>query len=246
MKYLLTLSFLGTAYCGWQVQPNGVSVQQCVQQAAEQVFGCRCAVTGCSRTDSGVHANMFCCTVEPLDGGNRIPPDRIPLICNRYLPADIAVRSAVCVEDDFHPRYRVVRKEYEYLIWNSPLRDPFLCDRAWLYPHRLDEELLHRAAQTFVGRHDFSAFMAAGSSVTDTVRTIYRCEVLREGDLIRIRITGDGFLYHMVRILCGTLIAVAEGKISPEELPEIIASCDRTRAGSTLPACGLYLNRVTY
>lgn len=246
MKYLLTLSFLGTAYCGWQVQPNGLSVQQCVQQAAEQVFGCRCAITGCSRTDSGVHANMFCCTAEPLEGGNLIPIDRIPLVCNRYLPSDIAVRHAVCVPDDFHARYDVAWKEYEYLILNSSLRDPFWSDRAYLYPHRLDEKQLQKAAQTFVGQHDFAAFMAAGSSVTDTVRTIDSCEVMRQEDLIGIRIKGNGFLYHMVRILCGTLLAVAEGKIAERDLPEIIASRDRMRAGSTLPACGLYLNRVFY
>ena len=246
MKYLFTLSYLGTAYCGWQVQPNGPTVQAAVQRAAEQIFRSDCAVTGCSRTDSGVHANQFCCTIAPKEQSVHIPTDRLPVVFNLVLPEDISVLRVRTVSETFHPRYSVISKEYEYLILNSEIRNPFWNGRAWRYPHPLDENLLQKAAQYFIGTHDFAGFMSATSNVENTVRTIYRFDVFREDDLIRIRVTGNGFLYHMVRILCGTLIAVAERKFNSDDLAEILESKDRTRAGPTLPSCGLYLNQVNY
>ena len=252
MKLLLKISYLGTAYCGYQVQPNAVSVQQKLNEAALAVFGYDCDIVGCSRTDSGVHANEFCATVskkgtETLE--THIPTERIPLALCAHLPEDIAVFDAKWVPESFHARYDVLEKEYLYRIYNSPVRNPFEEGRACRLPKRIDGDALERmkqAAGRLCGTHDFSAYMANGSKVVSTVRTITCSTVERDGDLILYRVAADGFLYNMVRILTGTLVAVAEGKIAPEEIDEITASCDRSRAGMTMPAYGLYLNRVRY
>ena len=246
MKYLLTIAYDGRNYCGYQVQKNGVSIQEMLGRAAERVFGVSCAITGCSRTDSGVHARDFKATLVPDEGANGIPTDKIPTVMNVALPDDIAVLSAVAVEESFHPRYDVVWKEYVYTIHNHRARDPFLVGRTWHIPRRLDEAIMQEAATAFLGTHDFSSLMAAGSDVVDPVRTIYRCDVIRNGDTVTVSVSGDGFLYHMVRILVGTLVAVSEGKLLPEDIPAILASRDRLRAGMTAPAAGLCLNRVSY
>lgn len=252
MKILLRISFLGSSYCGYQVQPNGISVQQKLNEAAKQLFGYDCDVVGCSRTDSGVHANEFCVTVAKKKQGyieTNIPISRIPQAMSHWLPADIAVYSAEAVSDDFHPRYDVKYKEYVYKILNRQVRDPFLEGRAWHCPKLIDGEAfkeMQKAAEHFVGKKDFSAFMAADSTVKDTVREVYEAEVLREGDLITFRVCADGFLYNMVRIFVGTLVDVAYGKIKADDIPHIIESGDRRLAGSTAPPEGLYLNRVVY
>lgn len=247
MKYLITLSYVGTGYHGYQVQPNGRSVQETVQDAIAQVLGKRYPLTGCSRTDSGVHAEMFCATVDVTDAdAPRIPADRLPIALNRYLPPDISVRAAEVVADDFHPRYAVAWKQYCYRIYTASTRDPFLADRVYYLPRRLDVARMQAAAEQFVGRHDFAGFMASGSDVQDTVRTIYHFAVTQNGDMVEIRVTADGFLYNMVRILVGTLLAVSAGKLSPEEIPALLESKDRSRAGETAPACGLYLEKVSY
>ncbi len=249
MKILLKIRFVGTNYAGYQVQNNAPTVQGELCRAAEQLFGVKCDVTGCSRTDSGVHANMFCAAVtnhgtQSLE--TTVPTDKIPRAMNAFLPPDIAVISAKDVEDSFHPRYDVKSKEYVYLIQNGGERDPFMADRCLFYPRRLDTEKMNEAAQKFVGEHDFAAYMAAGSKVESTVRTIYSASVKREGDMIRFSVRGNGFLYNMVRIMTGTLLSVGEGRISPDEIPSITQSLDRKRAGSTAPASGLYLNDVEY
>lgn len=246
MKLLLTISYLGTRYHGFQVQPNGITVQSTLQDAVERVFGYRCPVTGCSRTDSGVHANMFCCTVETCGAPNRVPTEKVAAALNSVLPDDIAVRDVCEKPDGFHPRYDVVSKEYVYLINNSPVKDPFSADRAYHYPVPLDTVRMNEAAAHLVGEHDFAAFCASGSSVKDTVRNIFSCSVNRDENTVVIRICGNGFLYNMVRIVTGTLIYVSEGKLSPEDIDGIILSRDRHRAGFTAPAHGLYLNRVSY
>jgi len=251
-KILLDISFLGTAYCGYQVQPNLPTVQQKLCEAAKALFGVECDIVGCSRTDSGVHARQFCATVsekgkQGIDTG--IPVDKIPSALNFFLPNDISVKSARLVDETFHPRYDVRYKEYLYCIHNAKERDPFMNDISWHYPRRLDDEALSRmndAAQMFVGTHDFCSYMAANSSVKSTVRTIYEAQLCRDGDMIFFRIRGDGFLYNMVRIIMGTLIAVGEGKLAPEDIRDITESHDRSRAGITAPAKGLYLNKVVY
>ena len=252
MKILLHVSFLGTKYCGYQIQPNGITIQQRLNEATKALFGYDCDVVGCSRTDSGVHANEFCVAVSQK-GTNQIkttiPIDRISQAIAPYLPDDISVMRAELVEDSFHPRYDVKYKEYVYRIWNAPQKNPFLQDRTWHYPKQISEEALQKmneAAAHWIGTHDFSSYMAADSKITDAVRTIYEAEIVRQGDVIEFRVSANGFLYHMVRILMGTLISVAEGRISPTEIDEITQTKDRACAGITAPACGLFLNRVVY
>ncbi len=245
MKIKLNISYLGTNYCGWQTQKNAVSIQEKIQDAVENVFGKRYDVTGCSRTDSGVHANDFCCTVS-VDNNTNIPETKLPLAINRFLPDDISVTNAEYVPDSFHPRYDIKYKEYEYLIWNSQSKNPFMADRAYHYPKKLDENIMNKVSKYFIGKHDFAGFMASGSSVVDTVREILYFEVRRKNDMIVINVAADGFLYNMVRILVGTLIEVSEGKISLDTIPDVIKSKKRKNAGFTVPPQGLYLNKTVY
>ena len=252
MKILVKISYDGTAYCGYQVQPNGVSIQQKLNEATLAVFGFACDIVGCSRTDSGVHANMFCATIaqkgsEALE--TAIPIDRVPLALSAYLPNDICVYDAEWVADGFHARYDVVEKEYIYRFYNRAVRDPFEEGRAAHIPKPITDsglENMRLAAATLCGTQDFSAYMAKGSSVKSTVRTITHADVTRNGDVIVFRVAANGFLYNMVRILAGTLLAVGQEKMTVEEFVAVTKGCDRSRAGATMPACGLYLNRVVY
>ena len=248
MNYLLTIAFDGKDFCGWQFQPGARSVQGVITEASAALFKCKCLVTGCSRTDSGVHALGFRCTVKPENGAS-IPTDKLPLAYSSLLPTDISVISAEVVADDFHPRYTAITKEYEYRILNAPINDPFSVGRVFRYPAPISDEgveRMHRAAQYICGTHDFTSFMASGSKITDAVRTVKFCRVERRNGCICINIAADGFLYNMVRIIAGTLLEVGRGAIPPEEVERIIAACDRTKAGSTAPACGLYLKSVIY
>ncbi|MBE6618710.1 MAG: tRNA pseudouridine(38-40) synthase TruA [Ruminococcaceae bacterium] len=247
MKILFELSYLGTAYHGYQVQ-NGSelpTVQKAVQDAVEGLFGKRFCLSGCSRTDAGVHARQFFCTADGVEG-EMIPADKIPLAIASFLPSDISVRSARYVSDSFHVRYDVEYKEYEYTVLNTRLADPFYKDRAYHHPKPLDVDKMNAAAKYFIGKHDFAAFMAQGSAVKDTVRDIKYFDVRREGDLVIMRVAANGFLYNMVRILCGTLVSVSDGKIDEKDIPEIILSCDRKRSGTTLVPEGLCLSKVVY
>ena len=251
-KVFLDVSFLGTAYCGYQVQLGVPTVQQKLGEAARALFGVECDIVGCNRTDSGVHANHFCLTVTQkgktfLD--TTVPACKIPSAMSFYLPEDISVNSASFVDDDFHPRYDVKYKEYLYCIWNGSTRNPFMYDRSWHYSRRIsDTELdnMKLAAEYLLGTHDFSAYMSANSSVKNTVRTLYSVSLERKGDMIYFRARGDGFLYNMVRIIVGTLISVAEGKIQPMDICSITEAKDRRRAGITAPPQGLYLDKVVY
>lgn len=245
-KIKLNISYIGTAYCGWQVQPNAVSVQQRVQDAVEKTFGKRYSLTGCSRTDSGVHARSFICTVELDEGANNIPCERIPLVMNRHLPVDIAVRQAEEVDCDFHPRYSCLGKAYEYIFYDNPVRDPFLEGRVAHILPKLDAEAMNEAAKEIIGKQDFRCFMASGSKIEDTVRNVYDCRVSRDGDRVKLYISADGFLYNMVRIIAGTLAEVGHGKRTREELRFAIDSKDRKNSGQTAPPEGLYLYEVFY
>lgn len=253
-KLLLTIAYDGTNYCGYQVQPNGVTVQEMLNKAAEALFGYPCDVVGCSRTDSGVHARAFCATIarkgtDHLD--TTIPAHRVPRAMNAHLPSDIAVLEAREVSVDFHARYGVASKEYEYVIYNGRERNPFFEGRAWHIPTPIDENALaamQAAAAHFVGKQDFSAFRAVGADTApkDAVRHVMQATVTREGNIISFRVRADGFLYNMVRIMVGTLAAVAAGRMTPDDVLHALQACDRTMAGSTAPACGLYLDRVFY
>ncbi len=240
---LLTIKYLGTAYSGWQVQANAPSVQQTLQGAIEKLFGVRESVVGCSRTDAGVHANMYCCNVRT---SSALPCDVVVRGLNAHLPDDIAVLSCRDVDYDFHARYDCCGKEYIYIIHNSHIRDPFLLGRSWDFKKQIDAGFLNTQAQDFVGTHDFKAFCAAGSSVQSTVRTVKSFRVTRDGENVIMSVRADGFLYNMVRIMVGTLTDITLGRIMPDTIPDIIASCERKNAGVTAPPQGLYLNRVYY
>ena len=252
MKILLKLAYLGTDYCGYQVQNNGVTVQGRMNQATEAVFGFPCDVVGCSRTDSGVHANEFCLTVSKKGEEGisfSIPLEKIPTALNCRLPADISVLEASLVPNEFHARYDVKYKEYLYRIWNGTNKNPFLADRALFPQMPLSTEAIRKmdeAARRFVGTHDFASYMATGSKIKDTVRTVLYADVTEKDHVVTFRVAADGFLYNMVRIMAGTLLEVARGNLAPEEITAVTESRDRRRAGATAPAHGLYLNHVSY
>jgi tRNA pseudouridine38-40 synthase len=242
---LLELRFDGEAYHGWQVQPNGLTVQEVLQNALEQVLGRREGVTGCSRTDAGVHARQFFCHLRT---DHPISPARLAAALNHFLPPSAAVLSCREVPADFHARYSCRGKTYRYHIRNAAVRDPFLVGRCLLWPYPLPADLLHDAAQDFLGAHDFSAFCAAGSSADSKIRTVTRAEVRREGDDVFFFAAADGFLYHMVRIMAGTLLELAKtpDRCVPGRIAQILASQDRTQAGPTAPPAGLCLWEVRY
>ncbi|MBE6680182.1 MAG: tRNA pseudouridine(38-40) synthase TruA [Ruminococcaceae bacterium] len=249
MKILLRIKYLGTSFCGWQYQPNARTVQNTLTEAAEKMFGERCNITGCSRTDSGVHANDFCATVELSSMANKIPLDRIPTAFSKHLPSDVAVVAAAAVSDNFHPRYDVKYKEYIYKIHVGSVSDPFLYGRVWHYDRRLCENavaLMNECASALVGKHNFASFMAAGSKIEDTVRDVKYCTVCRDGDIITVKIAADGFLYNMVRIITGTLVLAGAGKLDKDGMKNILAAKNRAAAGLTAPPDGLYLNKVEY
>ena len=246
MKYLCKIRYLGTCFAGYQVQKNARTVQGVLNEAFFALFGRKTAITGCSRTDSGVHATEFCLTAA-LEGGDLpIPPEKLPLAMQALLPPDVALYFATAVSDDFHPRYDVVSKTYLYRIHNDPIADPLLVGRARHIRYPLDTNAMKEAAGFFIGMQDFASFMAQGSKVTSTVRTVFESEVTRDGSCVTFRISADGFLYNMVRIMVGTLCEVGAGKRAPTDIPRVIASRDRTAAGETAPPEGLYLARVAY
>ncbi|MEG1426340.1 MAG: tRNA pseudouridine(38-40) synthase TruA [Oscillospiraceae bacterium] len=241
---LVTIAFDGSPFHGWQIQANALSVQEAFQDALYPVLGGMPDIKACSRTDTGVHARQFCISVKTE---SPIACDRLVGALNHCLPKSIAALSCRQMEEDFHARYSCKGKEYSYEIWNHPVRDPFLQNRALHYWYPIDETLLNTAAQGFVGTHDFSAFCTPDARKKgDLTRRIYRARVEREGDMVRFVVAADGFLYHMVRIMTGTLLRVREGKIAPGDIGKIIASGQRNQSGPTAPAEGLYLNRVFY
>lgn len=246
MNILVRLAYDGTNYCGFQVQPNGPTVAAAFQNGLEAVLGSRPDIKGCSRTDAGVHALDFALNFH---ADTRIPMEKLPLALNMHLPDDIRVRSARQVPEDFHARYSAHAKTYRYRIRNSAVESPFDSRYTVRIPRPLDVGRMQAAADCCVGTHDFSAFCAAGSSAAahgDTVRTISACRVWREDDLVRIEVTADGYLYNMVRILAGTLTETGAGRLAPQAVAGILAGRDRSRAGPTLPARGLFLYRVEY
>ncbi len=247
MKYFAKIKYLGTHFHGFQYQPNVRTVQGELTKAFAELFLSEVKITGCSRTDAGVHANEFCITVECENA--TVPPEKLPEAIKKFLPRDISVYYAEIVDESFHPRYNAEGKEYLYIIKNTRISDPFLCDRVWFLPQRITDEgftAINSCINDIVGKQDFSAFMAEGSSVEDTVRTVKYLIVEKNEDTIEFRIAADGFLYNMVRIIVGTLVDVALGRIKPSDIKQIIKSKDRKNAGSTAPADGLYLNRVFY
>ncbi len=236
----------GTDYHGWQRQKNGVTVQQKIEEALSELTGEEISVTGCSRTDAGVHALDY---VLHFDTDTGIPVEKLPYALNYRLKDDITAIAARQVAEDFHARFSAQGKQYVYHIWNGKQKNPFLMRYSWYVPYDLDVSAMQKAAPAFVGTHDFAGFMAAGGSQKTTVRTVRICEVVQHGEQpewITVTVEADAFLYNMVRIMVGTLAEIGFGKIRGEDLPQLIAACDRKRCGLTAPPEGLFLKKVYY
>jgi tRNA pseudouridine38-40 synthase len=239
----LTIAYDGTNYCGWQIQNNAVTIQQIIEEACQKLFSREIKLIGASRTDTGVHALG---QVATIDVDTTIPSERIAYALNANLPDDIVIQESGEVDCSFHPRYEAKEKTYQYNILNAKAKIP----QYRLYHHyvsrTLRTELMEKAADFLIGEHDFKSFCSAHSSVKSTVRTIYDVSIVKEDPFIRLQITGNGFLYNMVRIISGTLIDVGLQRISPEDFLHIIKSKDRSQAGATAPAQGLTLLSIKY
>ena len=242
-RILLTISYDGTAYCGWQFQENGPSIQDEVEKALEKALGKFTRITGASRTDSGVHALG---QRAHFDTDSNIPADKYPFVLNRYLPTDIRVLEGKVVPSDFHARFQAAGKLYTYRIHNSRQPSAIYRNLTAHVPYPLDEKKMHDAGQAIIGTHDFAAFAAAGGQAKTTVRTMHYLNVTRQGEEIVIQVHGNGFLYNMVRIIAGALIGVGQGKLPMECLERALESKDRLDLGITAPASGLELTRVEY
>lgn len=243
MRVMLRVAYDGTAYSGWQIQQNAVTVEQRLKEALEELFAAPIELTGASRTDAGVHARG---NVAVFDVDTRMPAEKIAYALNTRLPEDIRVVRSSEAAPDFHPRYAECVKTYEYKIWNAEFPDPTVR----LYSHfeyrHLDAERMNEAARFLVGEHDFTSFCSAGAQVQSKVRTVYSAEVWRDGPMITVRVTGNGFLYNMVRIIAGTLIKAGQGIILPDGVKKALDGRDRGLAGPTAPARGLTLVKIDY
>lgn len=239
----LTVAYDGTNYCGWQVQPNGVSIQSTLQRAIEDLVGEKVNVTGASRTDSGVHALG---QVAVFDTEKEIPDWKYALAINQRLPKDIVVQKSEEVSMDFHPRYASVVKTYEYRILNRRVQLPNERLYSYFVPGKLNLEKMQEAAAYLVGEHDFRSFCSQKTKVLSTVRTIYDLTIEKQGDMIILRITGNGFLYNMVRIIAGTLLKAGFEQKTPEEIKKALDNPSGQVAGPTAPAHGLTLVEIKY
>ncbi|MBI2059020.1 MAG: tRNA pseudouridine(38-40) synthase TruA [Nitrospirae bacterium] len=239
----VTLAFDGTEFSGWQIQKARRTVQGVLEESLQKLLGEPVRVSGCGRIDAGAHAN---CHVSHFDAHSRMKPDDLRRALNAVLPDDIVVHDVAEASPDFHSRKSAVAKTYEYAIWNAPKRP--LRDRryVWHVPMPLDVEAMRRAASALVGRKDFAAFRNVGSSVKTTVRDLSRIEIDREGSVVRVRATANGFLKQMMRVIVGTLMEVGLGRMEPERIREIVQKKQRSKAGRTAPARGLALVEVEY
>lgn len=239
----LIVEYDGTNYCGWQRQKNGKTIQETIENAIVEVTGEDVKLIGSSRTDAGVHAKMYVCNFST---SSTIPPDKIGIVISHKLPEDIVILKSEEVDSTFHSRYSSKGKMYSYTILNRNERAAIGRNYAYQYGRNIDIEAMKKAAVYFLGKHDFSAFKSTGSSVKDNIRTITEVRVEKDGDYIKIYVSGDGFLYNMVRIMVGTLLEVGEKKVNPEYVREIIESKDRKKAGKVVPAKGLCLEKVFF
>lgn len=242
----MRIRYDGTNYHGWQYQPNGITVQQIIEEALSELLSQEIKVTGCSRTDAGVHALDY---VFNFMADTEIPVEKLPYALNYRLEEDVSAIEAWEAPAEFNARFSCKGKRYIYRIQNAKQKNPFLNRYSWHIPYNLDVKKMKLAAPMLEGTHDFSGFMAAGGSQKTTVRTIRLCEVEQDADMpesITVTVEADAFLYNMVRIITGTLAEVGFGKIQPEEIPDILESCDRKKCGMTAPPQGLFLKKVYY
>lgn len=242
-RVMLIVAYEGTNYHGWQIQPNGVTIESVLNEKLSELLGEEIIVTGASRTDSGVHSLG---NVAVFDTNARMPADKISYALNQRLPEDIVVQESMEVADDFHPRKCKSTKTYEYRILNRAFPIPTLRKDTYFYYRSLDVEKMQQAANYLVGTHDFKSFCSIHTQALDTVREVYSCQVSKKEEVVTIRITGAGFLYNMVRIIAGTLIQVGIGEIVPEEMLVILEKCNRAAAGPTAPAHGLTMMGIQY
>ena len=239
----MVVAYDGTNYSGWQLQKNAVTIEQKLNEALYDLLGEDIQVVGASRTDAGVHSLGNVCV---FDTNTRMPAEKICYALNTRLPEDVVVQSSCEVAEDFHPRAGKSSKTYEYRILNRAFRDPTRRLDTYYYRYPLDVAAMQKAASYLVGEHDFKSFCSVHAQVETTVRTIYACTVSQREDEIYIRVTGNGFLYNMVRIIAGTLIEVGAGKREPEEIIEMLEATDRQSAGPTAPAHGLTMLGIAY
>ncbi|MBP3262972.1 MULTISPECIES: tRNA pseudouridine(38-40) synthase TruA [Pseudobutyrivibrio] len=243
MRVMIVVAYDGSNYSGWQIQPNGVTIEQKLNEALTDLLQEPISIMGASRTDAGVHSLG---NVAVFDTNSRMPADKISFALNQRLPDDIVVQYSCQVEDDFHPRYAACRKTYEYKILNRKMPDPTKRKDTFHYYYDLDVDKMNEAAAYLIGQHDFTSFSSVKAQVKSRVRTIYTAKVYKEDDVIHIRLTGDGFLYNMVRIIAGTLIKVGAGEMEPMYMLEILRGRNRELAGPTAPAHGLTMIGIEY
>lgn len=242
-RVFLRIAYDGTNYCGWQIQINGITVEEIINRELSRLLNEEIVVIGASRTDSGVHALG---NVAVFDTESKIPAEKMSFALNQRLPEDIRVQESFEVAADFHPRYTNSMKTYEYKILNK--RHPMPTERLYSYfvYMPLDVEKMKKAAEYIVGEHDFKSFCSNRTQVENTVRTVYKLDVFKENDMIHFVISGNGFLYNMVRIIVGTLVKVGLGVYPPEHVKEILEACNRDVAGPKAPAEGLTLVKIQY
>jgi tRNA pseudouridine38-40 synthase len=239
----LVIEYDGTAYHGWQSQKNALSVQGVIESALKKATGEDVKLIGSGRTDTGVHALGQAANFHT---SANIPPDKYTYVLNSLLPDDIVIKSSVEVDSSFHARFDAKRRKYRYIMRNSRFPSALDRNREWHVKGVLDFTAMERCCEHLVGTHDFSVFMAAGSYVENAIRTVMSTSLYKDGDRIIFEITANGFLYNMVRIIAGTLVQVGKGEMSPDEIPGLIKSGDRNKAGMTAPPYGLYLVEVYY
>lgn len=244
---MVTISYDGSAYHGWQIQKNALTIQEIFQNALFKIIKQKTDIKGCSRTDTGVHASMYVINFKTTC---KIECKNLILALNKFLPNDIAAIDCKEADSEFHARYSCKSKEYIYKIWHSRIKNPFLKNKAFHYWYPLDIKKLNEAAKCFLGSHDFTSFSTLDKrEPKNMVRTIESFEVYKSPDdenVVEFKVKANGFLYNMVRIMVGTLLRVAQGKFKKEDIPKIIDSKNRSKAGPTAPAEGLYLNKVFY
>lgn len=244
MNIKIIIQFDGTKYYGYQKQKNDITIQSVIEESLFKLLGKPIDLIGCSRTDAGVHALGYTANFHTE---TNIPPEKISYALNPLLPEDISIIKSELVNDEFHARFSAVNKTYKYLFYTSTHVNPLLNNRAWHIKKELDFNSMQIAASQICGTHEYDAFRAQGGYAKTTTRTIFYTKIKQEyPDIYSVEICGDGFLYNMVRIIAGTLVYVGEGKIKPSDIPSIIESKDRKKAGITAPPYGLYLYKVEY
>ncbi|MDR2600612.1 MAG: tRNA pseudouridine(38-40) synthase TruA [Oscillospiraceae bacterium] len=239
----IRLMYDGTKYHGWQVQKSEDTVAGTLESALSKINEQPVKLSGCGRTDTGVHAKVYCANFKTT---STIPPERLPYAVNALIPSDIAVQSAVYVPDDFDANLSCVKKEYTYKIFNAKIRNPFYNNSAYFYPHTLDIEKMKQAAKHFVGTNDFAAMRSVGTKTKTSIRTVHWFEVEENEPFVELRVCANGFLYNMARAMVGTLLYVSEGKIFPNDIPKLLENKDRQQAGPTVPPNGLFLTKLWY